>query len=226
MMEMIMEIMNDYKSGNLSEEEAIKMILEKLIDSGVIETNSKREEEKKEEMIEEDNKENEEEMMEEEVEEYNEKWVKIERWLAPLEEKDFILEDVKVPIKIDHIDDAEGSVLRYKTKDDGVYVELLLPEKLAKEYQYLSPGYRKDEENKILYEISLTNNPKRKKEELVETYSKEINLPTKLKKYLLFNNNPKLFELTKIKTSNIRNIEKQEKVDSYLEIFKQINKIK
>jgi GTP cyclohydrolase I len=225
MMEIIMEIMNDYKSGNISEEEAIKMILEKLIDSGIIETNSKMEE-KKEEMKE-DNKENEEEeIMEEEVEEYNEKWVKVERWLAPKEEKDFILEDVKVPIKIDHIDDTEGSVLEYKTKEDGIYVELLLPEKIAKEYQYLSPGYRKDGENKVLYEISLTNNPKRKKEELVETYSKEINLPTKIKKYLLFNNNPKLFELTKIKTNNIKNIERQEKLDSYLEIFKEINKIK
>jgi hypothetical protein len=224
MMEMIMQIMNDYKSGNISEEEAIKMILEKLIDSGVKETNSKREEEKEKEVKEEE-EENKEENNEE-VEEYSEKWVKVERWLAPLEEKDFILEDVKIPIKIDHIDDTEGSVLQYKTKDDGIYVELLLPEKLAKEYQYLSPGYRKDGENKVLYEISLTNNPKRKKEELVETYSKEINLPTKLKKYLLFNNNSKLFELTKIKTSNIKNIEKQEKVDSYLEIFKQINKIK
>jgi hypothetical protein len=222
MIEMIMEIINDYKSGNLSEEEAIKMILEKLIDSGVIETNSKIEEK-----TEEDNEENEkEEMMEEEVEEYNKKWVKVERWLAPKEEKEFILEDVKVPIKIDHIEDVDGSVLRYKTKDDGIYVELLLPEKLAKEYQYLSPGYRKDGENKVLYEISLTNNPKRKKEELVETYSKEINLPTKLKKYLLFNNNPKLFELTKIKTSNIKNIERQEKVESYLDIFYQINRIK
>jgi 23S rRNA A2030 N6-methylase RlmJ len=224
MMETIMEIMNDYKSGNISEEEAIKMILEKLMDSGVIETNSKKEEEKEEEMKEED-KENIEEDKEE-TEEYSEKWVKVERWLAPKEEKDYILEDVKIPVKIDHIDNVDGSVLGYKTKEDGVYVELLLPEKLAKEYQYLSPGYRKDGENKILYEISLTNNPKRKKEELVETYSKEINLPTKLKKYLLFNNNPKLFELTKIKTSNIGNIERQEKVDSYLEIFYQINKIK
>jgi hypothetical protein len=225
MMEIIMEIINDYKSGNISEEEAIKMILEKLIDSGIIETNSKTEK-KQEEEIEENNKENEEEVNEEEVEEYNEKWVKVERWLAPKEEKEFILEDVKVPIKIDHIEDVEGSVLKYKTKEDGIYVELLLPVKLAKEYQYLSPGYRKDGENKVLYEISLTNNPKRKKEELVETYSKEINLPTKLKKYLLFNNNPKLFELTKIKTSNIKNIERQEKVDSYLEVFYQINKIK
>ncbi len=223
MMEMIMEIMNNYKSGNISEEEAIKMILEKLIDSGIIETNSKKEEEKQEGEMNEDNKEND---NEEEVEEYSEKWVKLERWLAPKEEKDFILEDVKIPIKIDHIDDVEGSVLEYKTKEDGVYVKLLIPEKLAKEYQYLSPGYRKDGENKVLYEISLTNNPKRKKEELVETYSKEINLPTKLKKYLLFNNNTKLFELTKIKTSNINNISKQEKVDSYLEIFKEINKIK
>jgi len=225
MMEIIIEIMNDYKSGNISEEEAIKMILEKLMDSGIIETNNKMEEKKEEEMKE-DNKEKEEKVSEEEVEEYNEKWVKIERWLAPKEEKDFILEDVKVPIKIDHIDDTKGSVLEYKTKEDGIYVELLLPEKIAKEYQYLSPGYRKDGENKVLYEISLTNNPKRKKEELVETYSKEINLPTKLKKYLLFNNNPKLFELTKIKTTNIKNIERQEKVDSYLEIFKEINKIK
>jgi hypothetical protein len=224
MMETIMEIMNDYKSGNLSEEEAIKMILEKLMDSGVIETNSKKEEEKEEEMKEED-KENIEED-EEKTEEYSEKWVKVERWLAPKEEKDYILEDVKIPVKIDHIDNVDGSILGYKTKDDGVYVELLLPEKLAKEYQYLSPGYRKDGESKVLYEISLTNNPKRKKEELVETYSKEINLPTKLKKYLLFNNNPKLFELTKIKTSNISNIEKQEKVNSYLELFYQINKIK
>jgi hypothetical protein len=225
MMEMIMEIMNDYKSGNISEEEAIKMILEKLIDSGIIEANSKMEEKKEEEM-EEENKEEGEENKEEEVEEYSEKWVKVERWLAPKEEKDYILEDVNVPIKIDHIDNTEGSVLGYKVKDDGVYVELLLPESLAKEYQYLSPGYRKDGENKVLYEISLTNNPKRKKEELVETYSKEINLPSKLKKYLLFNNNPKLFELTKIKTSNIGNIQKQTKTESYLDIFMEINKIK